>query len=120
MPLVRKTLEWLVVTLTRLCKFILRLVTQKGEIERVILFRYPSGELGILSAGFVRRVAKSLAQSSQLREVKGIIFGGRPFVVNEALNEIVRIKRLRDSKVVSALRWCLEVSEMKAPGAIGT
>lgn len=114
MSLVVKVREWLVVSLTRGWKSALRVITRKGEIERIILLREPGGERGGLSVIVVKRVAQSIARSSQLKEVKGAIFGGRPFSINDILDKIVRIKRLRDNDVISALRWILQVRVTRA------
>lgn len=83
----------------------MRQLTRKGELERVILTR----ENG-LCAKLVASVAKSLARSSQLEEVKNTVFGSKPFIVSDILDTIVRGKGITDGDVISALTWCLQVN----------
>lgn len=106
--------------LLRIYKYLMRVVTRKGELERAILLRSTAAqERGGLSANVVKRVAKSLARSSQLAEVKDVVFGGRPFSVSDVLETIIRVKGLRDQdkNVINALRWCLQASKRKTRGS---
>lgn len=114
MSFLSKGREWLLITLTRIHKFVMRLLTRQGELERVVMMREGDSELGGLSANLVKGVSQSLARSSELTEIKKLIFGRRPFSINDALDKIVRIKRIRDNDVISALRWCLQVSYVKS------
>lgn len=96
--------------LRRICKFLVRQLTQKGELHRAVVRSTASGRGSGLSAKLVADIAKSLARSSQLEEVKSTVFGSRPFAVDDVLETIVRVKKISDSNVIAALAWSLQVS----------
>lgn len=75
----------------------------KGELERAVLGRTA------LDAALVTSIARSLARSAQVEEVKNIVFGKQPFAVSEAVDKIAGAKKITDSNVVSALTWALQV-----------
>lgn len=98
--------------LRRICKFLVRQLTTKGELHRAVLrrTRTASGRRSGLSAQLVADIAKSLARSSQLEEVKSVVFGSKPFAVDDVLKAIICVKKISDVNVVAALGWSLQVS----------
>lgn len=105
----RKSCRAIVRALARTWKFIVRLLTRRGELERAIREAMADGRDG-RSADLVRSVAKSLARSSQLSDVKTVVFGRKPFSVGAVSAKIVDQKGIRDEDVSRSLMWCLRVS----------
>lgn len=100
----RRSCRALLRILRRICKWVLRQLTGgKGELERAVLGRTA------LDAALVTSIARSLARSTQVEEVRNIVFGKQPFVVSETVDKIVGAKKITDSNVVSALTWSLQV-----------
>lgn len=97
--------------LRRICKFLVRQLTTKGELHRAVLrrTRTASGRRSGLSAQLVADIAKSLARSSQLEEVKSVVFGSKPFAVDDVLKAIICVKKISDVNVVAALGWSLQI-----------
>lgn len=95
--------------LARILKLLVRLLTRKSELERLIRKSIAEESRGH-SGHLVKNIARSLATSSQLAEIKATIFGNQPFVVGELTTQIANKKHIHDDDVISRLSWCLKVS----------
>lgn len=96
--------------LARILKLLVRLLTRKSELERLIRKAIAEESRGHSSHHLVKYIARSLASSSQLAEIKAVVFGKQPFVVDELTTQIANKKHIHDDDVISRLNWCLEVS----------
>lgn len=45
-----------------------------------------------------------------MEEVKSVVFGSKPFAVDDVLKAIICVKKISDVNVVAALGWSLQVS----------
>lgn len=95
--------------LARAWKYVLRHLTRQGELERALRKAVADERYG-LSADLVKNVARSLAHSSQLTEIKTAVFGRRPFSASAASAKIIEEKGIRDEEIGATLSWCLQVS----------
>lgn len=106
--------------IVRTWKYILRVLTRQGELERII--REVGGAEGRgRSADLVQRVAFSLGRSYNLGEVKVIVFGKSPFSVSATSAKIAEEDGISDVEVVATLVWCLQVrgkSRLMAPKSV--
>ena len=105
----RRSCRALARALARVWKFLLRHLTQQGELERAIR-RALADKRGGHSPSLVKAIASSLARSSQLAEIKAAVFGKRPFSASVASAKIIAEKGIRDEKVGATLTWSLHVS----------
>lgn len=105
-----KTCLALVRGVVRAWKFVMRLLTRQGELERAIRRAIVHDRSGY-SADLVKTIATSLARSTQLASLKHDVFGKKPFAVGKLSCYIAEKKGMRDETVISILTWCLKVRE---------
>lgn len=105
----RRSCRALARALARVWKFLLRYLTRQGELERALRRSLADGRSGH-SPALVKAVARSLARSSQLADIKAAVFGKRPFEAKVASAKIIAEKGIRDQKVGATLTWSLQVS----------
>ncbi|CAM9668919.1 unnamed protein product [Choristocarpus tenellus] len=82
------------------CRWILRIVTGKGELQRVCARK--------TSVALARRVAVSLHHSQHLNIKSKILFGSTPFAVKDVLGTIAGVENIPKNEVPK-LGWCLEI-----------
>ncbi|CAM9789829.1 unnamed protein product [Ascophyllum nodosum] len=89
-------------------KYVMRLLTRQGELERSIR-RAIAYDRGGFSADLVKAIAISLARSVQLASLKQDVFGKKPFSARKLARLIAEQKGMRDDAVIAILTWCLRV-----------
>lgn len=95
-------------TVARTWKFIMRLLTRQGELDRVIRRAMAHSRDGY-SADLVKAVALSLARSAELASIRQDVFGKKPFSASKLASSISDQKGMRDEAVIAILTWCLRV-----------
>lgn len=106
----RKVILMLTRALLRAWRAVLRRVTGKSELAR-ILRKALIAENNGFSAELVRAVARSIAASSTIESpgVKGAVFGKHPFDVAEIARTVSEAEGISEEDQPS-LVWCLHVS----------